>query len=152
MNAAGCLLMAATPIASSDDASHHYSTGAFWHRQRLTMRLATWPAVAWQSCHGAPSGRSPAPTCGTQRDKRACENAGYRTSPNEVTSRSMVDSLRRNDFIYGVLSLHSRRLCSGIGTATTAHSRLTASASTRMPNLKEREGRAPTSYEYRAHR
>jgi hypothetical protein len=27
---------------------------------------------------------------------------GYRASPNEVTSRSMVDPLRHNDFIYGV--------------------------------------------------
>jgi hypothetical protein len=27
----------------------------------------------------------------------------YRASPNEVTSRSMVDALRRNDFIYGVV-------------------------------------------------
>ena len=27
----------------------------------------------------------------------------YRASPNEVTSRSMVDPLRRNDFIYGVV-------------------------------------------------
>jgi hypothetical protein len=26
----------------------------------------------------------------------------YRASPNEVTSRSMVDPLRHNDFIYGV--------------------------------------------------
>jgi hypothetical protein len=25
----------------------------------------------------------------------------YRTSPNEVTSRSMVNSLRRKDFAYG---------------------------------------------------
>jgi hypothetical protein len=28
---------------------------------------------------------------------------GYRASPNEATSRSMVDPLRRNDFIYGVV-------------------------------------------------
>jgi hypothetical protein len=27
----------------------------------------------------------------------------YRTSPNEVTSRSMVDALRRKDFAYGVV-------------------------------------------------
>jgi hypothetical protein len=27
----------------------------------------------------------------------------YRASPNEVTSHSMVDPLRRNDFIYGVV-------------------------------------------------
>jgi hypothetical protein len=27
----------------------------------------------------------------------------YRASPNEATSRSMVDPLRRNDFIYGVV-------------------------------------------------
>jgi hypothetical protein len=29
--------------------------------------------------------------------------ACYRASPNEATSRSMVDPLRRNDFIYGVV-------------------------------------------------
>jgi hypothetical protein len=39
---------------------------------------------------------------------RTSENAGaqqkrYSASPNEVTSRSMVDPLRRNDFIYGVV-------------------------------------------------
>jgi hypothetical protein len=28
---------------------------------------------------------------------------GYRASPNGVTSRSMVDPLRRNDFIYGMV-------------------------------------------------
>ena len=28
---------------------------------------------------------------------------GYRASPSEVISRSMVDPLRRNDFIYGVV-------------------------------------------------
>jgi signal peptidase I len=28
---------------------------------------------------------------------------GYRISPNEVTSRSMVDSLRRKDFVYGAV-------------------------------------------------
>jgi hypothetical protein len=28
---------------------------------------------------------------------------GYRASPSEVTSRSMVDPLRRNDFIYSVV-------------------------------------------------
>jgi hypothetical protein len=27
----------------------------------------------------------------------------YRVSPNEVTSRSKVDPLRHNDFIYGVV-------------------------------------------------
>jgi hypothetical protein len=29
--------------------------------------------------------------------------SAYRASPDEVTSRSMVDPLRRNDFIYGVV-------------------------------------------------
>jgi hypothetical protein len=33
---------------------------------------------------------------------RRVARSRYRASPNEVTSRSMVDPLRRNDFIYGV--------------------------------------------------
>jgi hypothetical protein len=33
----------------------------------------------------------------------AARSTSYRASPNEVTSRSMVDRLRRNDFIYGVV-------------------------------------------------
>jgi hypothetical protein len=38
------------------------------------------------------------------RDQQApAGSCGYRASPNEVTSRSMVDPLRRNDFIYGVV-------------------------------------------------
>jgi hypothetical protein len=36
----------------------------------------------------------------------------YRASPNEVTSRSIVDPLRRKDFVCFVVSLHSMRLCS----------------------------------------
>jgi hypothetical protein len=36
----------------------------------------------------------------------------YRASPNEVTSRSIVDPLRRKDFATVWLSLHSTSLCS----------------------------------------
>jgi hypothetical protein len=54
----------------------------------------------------------------------ACRNAtaplalvmahcSYRASPNEVTSRSIVDPLRRKDFATVWLSLHSTSLCSG---------------------------------------
>jgi hypothetical protein len=35
----------------------------------------------------------------------------YRASPNEVTSRSIVDPLRRKDFATVWLSLHSTSLC-----------------------------------------
>jgi hypothetical protein len=39
MNAAGCLLMTATPIAPSDDPRVTHSNGAFWHEPpRMAMR------------------------------------------------------------------------------------------------------------------
>jgi hypothetical protein len=47
--------------------------------------------------------------------RQACRGRSmrYRASPNEVTSRSIVDPLRRKDFATVCLSLHSTSLCSG---------------------------------------
>lgn len=44
----------------------------------------------------------PARECG-QRDTGGTRCGHYRTSPNEVTSCSMIDPLRRKDFAYGVV-------------------------------------------------
>jgi hypothetical protein len=40
---------------------------------------------------------------GADRPISAAQSKSYRASPNEVTSRSMVEPLHRNDFIYGVV-------------------------------------------------
>jgi hypothetical protein len=54
---------------------------------------------------------------GVAKARRAAEaiargGTSYRASPNEVTSRSIVDPLRRKDFATVWLSLHSTSLCS----------------------------------------
>jgi hypothetical protein len=40
---------------------------------------------------------------GQRAGLKTAEKPYYRASPNEVTSRSMVDPLRRKDFAYGVV-------------------------------------------------
>jgi hypothetical protein len=49
--------------------------------------------------------------------------SGYRTSPNEVTSRFMVDPLRRKDLAYVWLSLHSTRPCSELRSEGSCRTR-----------------------------
>jgi hypothetical protein len=75
-------------------------------RSASTGRTRSSAAAAWRqnppgslslvSSNSQATGRAP-------RRVRGMCSLGYRASPNEVTSRSMVDPLRRNDFIYGLV-------------------------------------------------
>jgi hypothetical protein len=73
------------------------------HRADAGVALRSWFEAAAEPAGLVAGGADLKDRDGSVEVDPAPAQSGYRTSPNEVTSRSMVDPLRRKDFGYGVV-------------------------------------------------